>query len=82
MSEHAFDFLQSWVAENVNATMYEHQETVENLTQDCVWEAKTRGITMADLIEAAGGDLNAYMIAKLNRTVVREVEDRVAEDVS
>jgi hypothetical protein len=66
MSEHAFDFLQSWVVENVSATMYEHQETVENLTHDCVWEAKTRGITMADLIEAAGGDLNAYMLAELN----------------
>ena len=82
MSEHAFDFLQSWVVENVNATMYEHRETVEYLTQDCVWEAKTRGIAMADLIEAAGGDLNAYMLAELNRAAAREVEDRVAEDVS
>ena len=81
MSEHAFDFLQSWVAENVNARMYEHLETVENLTQDCVWEAKTRGITTADLIEAAGGDLNAYMLAELDRTVAGEVEDRVAQDV-
>ena len=67
MSEHAFDFLQSWVVENVNATTYAHHETVENLAQDCVWEAKTRGITMADLMQAAGGDLNAYMLAEMNR---------------
>jgi hypothetical protein len=32
------------------------------------------------LIEAAGGDLNAYMLAKLNRAVGREVKDRVASD--
>ena len=42
---------------------------------------QTRGITTADLIEAAGGDLNAYMHAELDRTVAREVEDRVAQDV-
>ncbi len=77
MSEHAFDFLQSWMAENVKSTMYEHQEAVENLTDDCVWEAKTRGITMADLIEAAGGDLGAYIIAELHRALDRDV-DRMA----
>ncbi len=77
MSDHAFDFLQSWIVENVNATMYEDKNTAEHLADDCVWEAKTRGITKADLIEAAGGDLNAYVIAKLNRAVNREVEDNV-----
>jgi hypothetical protein len=49
-----------------------------HLADDCVWEANTRGITEAALIEAAGGDLNAYMLAKLNRAVGREVKDRVA----
>jgi hypothetical protein len=82
MSERAFDFLQSWMAENVKATMYEHQETVENLTDDCVWEAKTRGIMMADLIEAAGGNLNAYMLAEFNRAGDRKVENKVLQDAS
>jgi hypothetical protein len=59
MSDHAFDFLQSWIVENVNATMYEDKDMVEHLAGDCVWEAKTRGITKADLIQAAGGDLHA-----------------------
>jgi hypothetical protein len=53
---------------------------VEHLADDCVWEANTRGITEAALIEAAGGDLDAYMLAKLNRAVGREVKDRVAPD--
>jgi hypothetical protein len=50
MSDHAFDFLQSWVVENVKA-----------------------------MIEAAGGDLNVYMRAELNRVFNRDVEDRVAQ---
>jgi hypothetical protein len=73
MSHDAFHFLQSWVIENVNATIYEEKE---HLADDCIWEANTRGITEAALIEAAGGDLNAYMLAELNRTVDHAVEHR------
>jgi len=80
ISNDAFHFLQSWVIENVNATIYEENDTAEHLADDCVWEANTRGITEAAMIEAAGGDLNAYMLAKLNRAVGREVKDRVAPD--
>jgi hypothetical protein len=82
MSDHAFDFLQSWVVENVNATVYEHTDTVKHLAHDCVWEANTRGITEVALIEAAGGDLNAYMLAKWNRAVGREAEDMIARDAT
>jgi hypothetical protein len=32
------------------------------------------------LIEAAGGDLDAYMLAELNRAVNRTVEDRIAPE--
>lgn len=78
MSDHAFDFLQSWIVENVNAAMYENKDTAQHLTQDCVWEAQTRGITKADLAEAAGGDLDAYILAKLNRAV----ENRFVQGVS
>jgi hypothetical protein len=78
MSDHAFDFLQSWIVENVNATIYEDGETAEHLAHDCVWEANTRGITEGALIEAAGGDLNAYMLAELRRVAGREVQDKVA----
>jgi len=77
MSDHAFDFLQSWIVENVTVTTYEDKVAAEHLAHDCVWEAKTRGIAKAELIEAAGGDLDAYMLAELNRAV----EDRIAQDV-
>jgi hypothetical protein len=69
MSDHAFDFLQSWIVENINATMYVYKDTAEHLADDCIWEANTRGITEVALIEAAGSDLDEYMLAKLNRVV-------------
>jgi hypothetical protein len=65
----ATDFLNGWVQENVNATMYEDPQMAEHLANDCLWEAK-------DLMEAAGGDLKAYMLAELNRAVDHAVEDR------
>ena len=80
MSGHAFDFLQSWIVENVNTTMHWDNETATHLANESAWEAKTRGITKADLIDAAGCDLNSYMLTKLNRAVHREVENRVAQD--
>jgi hypothetical protein len=40
--------------------------------------AKTRGIAKADVIEAAGGDLDPNLLARLNRAV----EDRIAQDAS
>jgi hypothetical protein len=82
MSDHAFDFLQSWIVENVNATMHKDKDTAEHLAQDCVWEARTRGITKANLIAAAGRDLDAYILAELNRAVDRDVKSRVPQGVS
>ena len=67
MSDHAFDFLQSWIVENVNATMYEDKDTAEHLAHECVWEASTRGITKADLIEVTGGErLHARRVEPCN----------------
>ena len=51
-------------------------QMAEHLANDCLWEAKEYGITEADLLEAAGGDLDAYMLAELNRAVDHRVEDR------
>ena len=59
--------------------MYEDKDSAKYLVHDCVWEAKTRGIAKADLIEAAGGDLNSYILTELNRTVDREVGLAITE---
>ena len=82
MSERASKFLQSWVLEHVNATVYEDRETAQELARACLSEAKTEGITEAELTEAAGDNLQAYMLGELNSAVSSEVEDRVARDQS
>jgi hypothetical protein len=46
-----------------------------SLTTAC-GKQKSRVITEADLLEAAGDDLNAYMLAELNRAIDHAVEDR------
>ena len=73
-------FLQWWVLENVNATLYDDTSTAETLATECLKEAKRENLSEAEVISAAGGDLNVYMLAELNRAVDREVEDRVARD--
>jgi len=75
-------FLQWWVLENVNATLYDDTHTAERLAAECLREAKRENLSEADVISAAGGDLNAYMLAELNRAVDQEVEDKVARDKS
>jgi hypothetical protein len=60
----ATDFLNGWVQENVNATVYEDTQTAEHLANDCLWEATEYGITEAELMEA------------VNRAVDHAVEDR------
>jgi hypothetical protein len=77
-----FRLFASWIVENVKATMHGDKDTAEHLAQDCVWEARTRGITKANLIEAAGRDLDAYILAELIRAVDRDVESRVPQGVS
>jgi len=82
MSDYAFDFLQSWIVDNAKLPMHEHKDKAEHLTQDCVWEAQTRGITKADLIEAAGGNLDTYILVGFNRAVDRQIEDSIPQRVS
>ena len=81
MSDRAFD-LQSWIVENVNAMLYEDKGAAAHLVHDCVWEAKTMGITKADLIEAAGGDLDAYIVGELDRTFERAIKHSIRQGVS
>jgi hypothetical protein len=49
------------------------KDAVAHLAHDSVWGAKTRGIAEADLMESAGGDLDAYMLTELNRAMQYDV---------
>jgi hypothetical protein len=82
MSDHAFEFLQSWTVENVKPTLYEDGETPEHLADDCAWEAKTIGIIKSDLIKAAGGDLKGFMLAQVGPLGLRQTSPRPGPELA
>jgi hypothetical protein len=73
-------FLQEWSQENVTATVYDDRATAEELSSECLLDARVQEISEAELVQAAGGDLVGYMLSALNRAVDEVVNDRVARD--
>jgi hypothetical protein len=62
MSESAKTFLDEWVAQNVPENACPDKKTAMQLVARCVEEAKEKGITKAELEEAAGEELDACMM--------------------
>ena len=82
MRPDASTFLTWWVQENVNATHYEDTNEAQSLAEQCLTEARREQLSEAEVIDAAGGDLVAFMLTELNRAVDELVGDRVARDKS
>ena len=80
MRSDASTFLRDWVLENVNATHYDNTNEAKSLAELCLKAARREQLSEAEVTEAAGGDLNAYMLAELNRAVDEEVKDKAARD--
>ena len=60
--ETAKAFLDEWVAKNVPENACPDRKTAVQLAARCVEEASEKGMTKADLEEAAGEDLVACMM--------------------
>jgi hypothetical protein len=60
--ETAKAFLDEWVAKNVPENAAPDKKTAVQLAARCVEEASEKGMTKADLEEAAGEDLAACMM--------------------
>jgi hypothetical protein len=60
--ESAKAFLDEWVAKNVPENASPDKKTAIQLAARCVEEASGKGLTKADLEEAAGEDLVACMM--------------------
>ena len=81
MSNSAADFLNSWVEENIHAGAYPQDIKEGQLpAQQCIAEAKAKGITKQQLEEAAGDDLVSYMFSALERATDMEVDRLVTKD--
>jgi hypothetical protein len=73
-----WEWLEGWVREHVNATVYEDEAGARHLADECLRDAKKAGINEASLIKAAGGNLVTFMLTELDAAATREV-NRLAE---
>ncbi len=74
----AAEFLKKWVSKNIEATTAHVRDdtlTAGRLVEECLWEAQGQQLSAAEVTEAAGGDLLAFMISELNRAA-RELDDK------
>ncbi len=66
----AAEFLKKWVSKNIESTTAHVRDdtlTAGRLVEECLWEAQGQHLSAAEVTEAAGGDLLAFMISELNR---------------
>jgi hypothetical protein len=82
MAKNPWEFLDGWASDNVQATVYDDRATAEQLASQCRQEAKTAGISDASVVKAAGGNLESFMLDRLNSAVNKEVDRLVAKDKS
>ncbi|MGM4892317.1 hypothetical protein [Tardiphaga sp. 839_C3_N1_4] len=77
-----WEFLDGWARENVHATVFDDKGTADQLAFQCREAAKAAGIHEASVVKAAGGNLESFMLDRLNEAVNAEVERLVAKDKS
>jgi hypothetical protein len=73
-----WEWLEGWVGEHVNATVFDDEAGAKDLAEECLRDAKKAGINEASLIKAAGGNLVTFMLTELDVAANREV-NRLAE---
>jgi hypothetical protein len=74
----ASDFLKKWVRKHIDATTAHIRDdtlTAGRLAEECLWEAQGQDLSEAEVTEAAGGSLLAFMVAELNRAAGRGPHD-------
>ena len=77
-----WEFLDGWASDNVHATVYDDKGTAEQLAFQCRQEAKSAGVSEASVVKAAGGNLESFMLGRLNEAVNAEVDRLLAKDKS
>jgi hypothetical protein len=65
------EFLESWVRESVQATPYRNKAEARRLAYECRKAAKRADLSWFAVIKAAGGDVQGYILTKLNQETER-----------
>ena len=80
MSKNSREFLDHWVAEHIVSLTHDCADTeARGSARMCVADAERHGISQDELMDAAAGDLVAFMATEIRKAVRRE-EKRVADD--
>ena len=61
------EFLENWVRESVQATPYRNKAEARRLAYECRKAAERADVSWFALVNAAGGDVQDYILTKLNR---------------
>jgi hypothetical protein len=61
------EFLENWVRESVQATPYRNRAEARRLAYECRKAAERADVSWFAIVNAAGGDVQDYILTKLNR---------------
>ena len=76
-------WLENWAEENLHTPLYrEDKRAMSAEAESCKSDAEKAGIRSRDLIAAAGGDLEGYLLKAQNRLTGSEVDRRAAKERS
>ena len=64
MAKQSKKFLQCWISRYIEG-QHRHPENIDHTLGECLSDASLKGITEKDLQEAAGGDLQAFLLAEI-----------------
>lgn len=68
------EFLENWVAENVDATHYRNKAEARRLAYECRKAVERSGLSWPAVIRASGGDVEGFILAQLSRVADQEAE--------
>jgi hypothetical protein len=60
------EFLESWLRESVQGTPYRNKAEARRLAYECRKAAESADVNWFGVIMSAGGDVQGYILAKLN----------------
>jgi len=75
-----WEFLDIWAREYVQATVYDDKGTAGRLALECREAAKAAGVNEHAVVKAAGGNLEDFMLGRLNEAVNAEAQRLVDKD--
>jgi hypothetical protein len=68
------EFLQNWVRESVQATPFRNKAEARRLAYECRKAAEKADLSWFAVINAAGGDVQDYILTELNRAADRKAQ--------